>query len=776
MQRLCALTILILGLSSLTSAQVTLNVPTQSYLTIQAGLNAAQNGDTVLVGPGIYVETNLDFQGKDVILKSSSGAAQTTIDGNFTGRVFSITSGEGSGCMVQGFTIRQGRAPDGADGTSANRSGGVGANGGAMLIINSSPTIVDCRFDGNVAGAGGAVFSPGLGEAGENGGDGGAGGGIYIDNGSPNISNCEFLNNTGGAGSPGQGSGFMTLAGGLGNGMGGQGGQGGAIYVKSGGPQISSVTFTSNFGGVGGEGSNAASLGGRAGAGGIGGHGGGIYLDSGITQISDCIFVMNEGGLGGDSGFSIGSVGDTGGHGGNGGGLFAETNASVNLSGSSFDGNVAGVGGDGGLSSSFFSIIGTAGPGGSGGHGGGIFANGIVTADNLTITNNAGGLGGIGGEGFSIISGRGGDGGSGGGIFVDSGVVVMTNVLLAHNISGQGGDAGNSSISSIAGGGMGGSGAGVAIIGGALNFANGIIFENANSLAGLGGIGHGVPGIPGVGAGIITTGGVLDVANSVVRGNNTNAISNQLFDTGGGTVSVSFTNFEGSTAGPGIIDLDPMFVDAANNDFHLLPNSPCRDAGDQNTGILALQNFEGDPRVVCNQVDMGIDEFSLGVTLLGQAPRVGIAVFDIDNGARNANDCSVASNSGGPFEVKVAQGANFVMNFEGEPWQAIIVVYGNRNPQSAVYTPFIGQFDCGGAPDPLTGFPTGLVAFADGTEVYVQNRGFYTDLQGLGNYAFTMPSFPLGVLTTFQAVIFRSGGCSITNAIEIEIIAGSPSP
>ena len=44
----------LLGIAFGASA-ATLNVP-QDYPTIQAGIDAAQNSDTVLVGPGTYVE------------------------------------------------------------------------------------------------------------------------------------------------------------------------------------------------------------------------------------------------------------------------------------------------------------------------------------------------------------------------------------------------------------------------------------------------------------------------------------------------------------------------------------------------------------------------------------------------------------------------------------------------------------------------------------------------------------------------------------------------
>jgi len=96
----------------------------------------------------------------------------------------------------------------------------------------------------------------------------------------------------------------------------------------------------------------------------------------------------------------------------------------------------------------------------------------------------------------------------------------------------------------------------------------------------------------------------------------------------GSAVTVRYCDVEGGYSGTGNIDTDPLFSDAAEGDFHLTWDSPCRDAG-KNISYLSDVDFEGDPRIVDSVVDMGADEFHrhlyhVGPVVAGSTMRVNV--------------------------------------------------------------------------------------------------------------------------------------------------------
>ncbi len=151
----------------------TVNVPGDQP-TIQAGIDSAMSGDTVLVGSGTFVglgNRGLDFGGKEIVLRSISGPSNTIIDCEFMDRALSVTLGE-TQAEIQGFTIVNGVAPGGAgiyvsqsDLTIRNchildcATSGPEDDGGGILVRDgpASVSIVRCEIRGNSAFRGGGV-------------------------------------------------------------------------------------------------------------------------------------------------------------------------------------------------------------------------------------------------------------------------------------------------------------------------------------------------------------------------------------------------------------------------------------------------------------------------------------------------------------------------------------------------------------------------------------------------------------------------------------------
>jgi len=148
------------------------------YSTIQETINAAGEGDIIILEPATYHE-NINYKGKTITIKSTDPnnpdiVAATIIEGcpgDQEEKVDKVTfmGGEGSNCMLSGVTIQSGEV---------DWCNGIIINNGSSPIINNcviknnlrsgiycvsnniSPTIINCTISGNGTGISCANASP----------------------------------------------------------------------------------------------------------------------------------------------------------------------------------------------------------------------------------------------------------------------------------------------------------------------------------------------------------------------------------------------------------------------------------------------------------------------------------------------------------------------------------------------------------------------------------------------------------------------------------------
>jgi hypothetical protein len=139
---------------------------------IQAAVDAASDGDEIIVMPGTYtssgnplIETQVVFIEKQLWIHSSDGSDVTIIDGENISRGIFISFDETNNTVIEGFTITRG---------STNQSGG-GMLCQATEPAEIAPTITNCIFEYNDAPSGGA---------------------IHFSNSDSTLNNCNISNNT----------------------------------------------------------------------------------------------------------------------------------------------------------------------------------------------------------------------------------------------------------------------------------------------------------------------------------------------------------------------------------------------------------------------------------------------------------------------------------------------------------------------------------------------------------------------------------------------------
>jgi len=140
-------------------------VPSE-FATIQAGIDASAEGDTVLVAPGTYTgagNISLDLGSRNLMLCSEAGPSATVITSDLTNAFgVRIAGGQDRRTVLAGLTFY--------------RCDSAAPGGGAVCCLGTSPILRDLVIDD--------CWSESF------------GGGVYCESGSPLIRNTVFRNNT----------------------------------------------------------------------------------------------------------------------------------------------------------------------------------------------------------------------------------------------------------------------------------------------------------------------------------------------------------------------------------------------------------------------------------------------------------------------------------------------------------------------------------------------------------------------------------------------------
>jgi hypothetical protein len=157
-----------------------------NFVNVQAAIDAALIGDTILVYPGIY-KGNINFDGKNVIVGSlylttgdTSYISSTIIDGDNFGSVVKFENFEDSTSVLSGLTIR--------NGLGLGKGGGIYIKGAgknfpseSTTATYTSPTLDNLIIRDNQIGGGDNFYY---------------GGGIYLEFSKAIITGCTIINNT----------------------------------------------------------------------------------------------------------------------------------------------------------------------------------------------------------------------------------------------------------------------------------------------------------------------------------------------------------------------------------------------------------------------------------------------------------------------------------------------------------------------------------------------------------------------------------------------------
>jgi len=240
------ITILLLLIFPVNATQ--LKVPS-AYSTIQAGLNAASSGDTVLVAAGTYAENIIWPDVNGIKLISAGDSSNTIIDGGGTSSVIYMNPSSATidtTTLIQGFKIT---------------NGGNVSKGGGILLYNVSPKLIGLSIFNNTTTfswpnrMGGGIYmtnsNPILTDVSIENNSSWQGCGLSLYSSNPTLTNVEINNNYGNSGdSQGGGMYIDTPSSPILNDVlikGNSVARGGGIYIEGSGPIFNNIRIEGNY-------------------------------------------------------------------------------------------------------------------------------------------------------------------------------------------------------------------------------------------------------------------------------------------------------------------------------------------------------------------------------------------------------------------------------------------------------------------------------------------------------------------------------------------------
>lgn len=561
-----------------------IRVPSPDHPTIQSGIDAAVDGDSVVVLPGTYHEVDLNFGGKAITVSGTDPldpevVAGTVVAADRQGGGFLFESGEGPGSVLQGLTVKKAWI-----GYGQSRGGGItcrsaaspriqycllldnfsdSGGGGILCSGHVSPSIANCRiedcssgFDGLFSFGGGVACRNGasptmmdcvIADCRASGDEAGYGGGVACLASDPILVRCSILRNTVDWGD-GMGV-FCYFSSPLlveceirdNYAANWTGGYGGGAYCWRSSPSFVRCRISGNY-------SRPA--------------GGGLHFDQSDGLVLDCMIRGNDVGQGRGGAIAFKSSSEpiirrtvfVENHGERGGALHAELGAAPLIEDCRFSSNEAKYGGAFYVEGASIQAEGCGLDGNTASSAGGAIylteSSGVVSGCELrgNFAVNSGGAIKMTGSTNALLQNcllaENQAGVLGGGVDIYYGVGSLTNCVLAGNEA------------PITGGGV------------SLAFAEATISQCTLS-----------KNRSRTGGGLHSTESTCVVESSILWNN----VPDEIVAEGAGETVVRYTDIVGGWPGEGNIDADPFFRVRFGHDFLLGPMSPCVDAGDPTT-------------------------------------------------------------------------------------------------------------------------------------------------------------------------------------------------